>query len=315
MFFGEIYIIFETQVFLFFCAVTDRFIRYIQFEKRYSDHTLKAYQNDLHQFQNYLETVYATSALETASHFMIRSWLVSLLDNALNTKTVNRKITTLKSYYKYLLRENVIHENPMLKVIAPKNDKTLPSFVKENDMDRLIGEITFKDDFKGCRDKLIIQYFYFTGMRLSELINLQLLDINLDALTLKVLGKRNKERLIPISKSLVNSTNQYLNMRNDKLADLNSENKFLFITEKGKQTYPKLVYRIVTKYIAYVSTNQKKSPHTLRHSFATSMLNNGADLNAVKELLGHANLTATQIYTHNTIDKLKHIYKHAHPRA
>jgi len=295
--------------------VTDRFIRYIRFEKRYSDHTLKAYQSDLHQFQNYLETVYETAALEKASHFMIRSWLVSLLDNSCSTKTVNRKITTLKSFYKYLLRENVLQENPMIKVVAPRNAKTLPSFVKENDMNRLIRDIKFEDNFRGNRNKLIIQYFYSTGMRLSELINLQLTDIQMDSLALKVLGKRNKERLIPISKSLAEDTSLYLQNRSEIITELNSENKYLFITEKGKQTYPKLVYRIVTKTLAYVSTNQKKSPHTLRHSFATSMLNHGADLNAIKELLGHANLTATQIYTHNTIDKLKHIYEHAHPRA
>ena len=274
-----------------------------------------AYQNDLDQFQNYLEGVYGISSLETASHFMIRSWLVSLLDNSLNTKTVNRKITTLKSFYKYLLRENVLQENPMLKVVAPKNAKTLPSFVKENDMDKLIGEVKFNESFKGCRDKLIIQIFYSTGMRLSELINLQLIDIDLKVSTLKVLGKRKKERLIPISKPLTGAIENYLVLRNNLLSGLFSDCTYLFITEKGKQSYPKLVYRIVTKYLSYVSTNQKKSPHTLRHSFATSMLNNGADLNAVKELLGHAGLTATQIYTHNTIDKLRHVYKHAHPRA
>jgi integrase/recombinase XerC len=182
-------------------------------------------------------------------------------------------------------------------------------------MDRLISEIQFNNDFKGCRDKLIIQFFSSTGMRLSELINLQLTDIDLDALTVKVLGKRNKERIIPISKSLAMATNQYLQMRDQQLVDVNRENTYLFITEKGKQSYPKLVYRITNKYLAYVSTNTKKSPHTLRHSFATSMLNHGADLNAVKELLGHASLAATQIYTHNTIEKLKNIYEHAHPRA
>ncbi len=246
---------------------------------------------------------------------MIRSWLVSLLNKSLSTKTINRKITTLKSFYKYLLRENVITANPMLKVIAPKNARALPSFVKEKDMDRLINEIEFSGDYKGCRDKLIIQFFYSTGMRLSELINLQLTDIDLDTLTLKVLGKRNKERIIPISKSLAIATNQYLQMRDQLMIDTNTENSFLFLSGKGKQSYPKLVYRIINKYLAYVSTNAKKSPHTLRHSFATSMLNHGADLNAVKELLGHTSLAATQIYTHNTIEKLKNVYEHAHPRA
>ena len=293
----------------------NKFLRYIQNEKRYSNHTLKAYRNDLDQFQSYLEDTYGTSPPESASHFMIRSWLVSLLDNSISTKTINRKISTLKSFYKYLSRENVIQANPMLKVIAPKNGKTLPSFVKEKDMDRLMNDIKFNDDFTGIRNKLLIQFFYSTGMRLSELINLQITDINLDGLALKVLGKRNKERIIPISKTLATAIAGYLNYRDHQLAELNTENNFLFITEKGKQSYPKLVYRITNKYLSYVSTNPKKSPHTLRHSFATSMLNHGADLNAVKELLGHASLAATQIYTHNTIEKLKNVYEHAHPRA
>jgi len=182
-------------------------------------------------------------------------------------------------------------------------------------MDRLMSDIKFNDDFTGIRNKLLIQFFYSTGMRLSELINLQITDINLDGLALKVLGKRNKERIIPISKTLATAIAGYLNYRDHQLAELNTENNFLFITEKGKQSYPKLVYRITNKYLSYVSTNPKKSPHTLRHSFATSMLNHGADLNAVKELLGHASLAATQIYTHNTIEKLKNVYEHAHPRA
>ncbi len=299
----------------FFYAVRDRFIRYIRFGKRYSGHTLKAYQNDLEQFENYLKNSYEATTLESANHFIIRSWLVSLLDNSLNTKTINRKITTLKSFYKYLLRENVIKENPMLKVVSPKNAKTLPSFIKENDMDRLIEEIKFDQNFNGCRDKLIIQLLYTTGIRLSELINLQIIDINLSSMVIKVLGKRKKERLIPVSKYLIGAIRKYLHLRNQLLSELNSDCTYLFITKKGKQAYPKLIYRVVNKYLSYVSTIPKKSPHTLRHSFATSMLNNGADLNTIKELLGHANLTATQIYTHNTIDRLKQIYKHAHPRA
>ncbi len=246
---------------------------------------------------------------------MIRSWVVSLVNNSISTRTINRKITTLKSFYKYLLREHAIVVNPMLKVIAPKNTRVLPSFVREKDMDRLINEIEFNDDFKGCRDKLIILSFYTTGMRLSELINLQITDINLDTLTLKVLGKRNKVRIIPISKFLSMVTKHYLQMRDQLMIGTNTENSFLFLTGKGNQCYPKLVYRIVNKYLGYVSTNAKKGPHTLRHSFATSMLNHGADLNAVKELLGHTSLAATQIYTHNTIEKLKSVYEHAHPRA
>jgi len=250
-----------------------------------------------------------------ADHFMIRSWLASLLDQSLSTRSVNRKIATLRSFYKYLLRKNVITVNPMLKVTAPKNAKPLPTFVKEQEMNRLMEDIVFNEDFEGCRDKLIIQLFYTTGIRRAELINLRIDDINPKTMTIKVLGKRNKERIIPFPQSLTGTLEKYFSHREQLLSELKTSNPFLFITGKGKQIYPKLVYRIVHKNLAYVSTNSKKSPHTLRHSFATSLLNHGADLNAVKELLGHANLTATQIYTHNTLGKLKYIYKHAHPRA
>jgi integrase/recombinase XerC len=242
--------------------------------------------------------------------------LVFLIDHTILPKSINRKITTLKSFYKYLLRENVIQENPMLKVISPKTSKSLPSFIKEDDMDHLIGSVDFGTGFKGLRDKLLIEMFYSTGIRRAELINLKTKDVDLSNHTLKVLGKRSKERIVPITRSLSLSINDYLPLRQFVLINNNQEeNSYLFITETGQQSYAKLVYRIVNKYLAYVSTNAKKSPHTLRHSFATSMLNHGADLNAVKEILGHSNLAATQIYTHNTIEKLKKIYKQAHPRA
>jgi len=303
------------QKFSYFFAVKDRFIQYIKNEKRYADHTIKAYREDLTQFQEYLERTYDVEQPENADHFMIRSWLASLFDRSLSTKTVNRKITTLRSFYKYLLRENVIQKNPMLKVATPKNAKTLPVFIKEKEMERLMDEIVFEEDFKGYRDKLIIQMFYTTGIRRAELISLRIDHLNTKEATVKVLGKRKKERIIPFPRSLTPAINTYLTYRDDQLSQNNTTSPYLFITEKGEQTYPKLVYRIVNKYLSYVSTNSKKSPHTLRHSFATSLLNHGADLNAVKELLGHANLTATQIYTHNTLGKLKQIYKHAHPRA
>jgi len=204
----------------------------------------------------------------------------------------------------------------MLKIISPKSPKLLPSFIKESDMDQLNLNVDFGADFSGIRDKLILDTFYSTGIRLSELINLKASDVDLSNQTIKVLGKRSKERIVPITQSLSISISQYLALRQLIMTENNLENnEYFFITKTGKQTYPKLVYRIVTKYLAYVSKNPKKNPHTLRHSFATSMLNHGADLNAVKEILGHSNLAATQIYTHNTIEKLKKIYKQAHPRA
>lgn len=296
--------------------MTDRFINHIKFERRYSPNTIKAYQSDLNQFQFYLVNNYDIHDIESANHFNIRSWIVFLINESVLPKSINRKITTLKSFYKYLMREKVIHENPMLKIISPKSAKTLPSFIKESEMDRLHSDIDFGTTFKGLRDKLILDIFYSTGIRLSEIITLKTQDVDFSNKTIKVLGKRSKERVVPITSFLSQSIRNYLALR--KMVSENgnqNENPYLIITETGKQTYPKLVYRIVTKYLAYVSTNPKKNPHTLRHSFATSMLNHGADLNAVKEILGHSNLAATQIYTHNTIEKLKKVYKQAHPRA
>ncbi len=296
--------------------MTDRFINHIKYARRLSANTIKAYQNDLTQFCDYLVKSYDITDVAQANHQNIRSWLVFLIDHSISPKSINRKITTLKSFYKYLIRENVIQENPMLKIISPKSPKLLPSFIKESDMDQLNLNVDFGADFSGIRDKLILDTFYSTGIRLSELINLKASDVDLSNQTIKVLGKRSKERIVPITQSLSISISQYLPLRQLIMTENNLENnEYFFITKTGKQTYPKLVYRIVTKYLAYVSKNPKKNPHTLRHSFATSMLNHGADLNAVKEILGHSNLAATQIYTHNTIEKLKKIYKQAHPRA
>jgi len=296
--------------------VTDRFINHIKYARRLSANTIKAYQNDLTQFCDYLVKSYDITDVAQANHQNIRSWLVFLIDHSISPKSINRKITTLKSFYKYLIRENVIQENPMLKIISPKSPKLLPSFIKESDMDQLNLNVDFGADFSGIRDKLILDTFYSTGIRLSELINLKASDVDLSNQTIKVLGKRSKERIVPITQSLSISISQYLPLRQLIMTENNLENnEYFFITKTGKQTYPKLVYRIVTKNLAYVSKNPKKNPHTLRHSFATSMLNHGADLNAVKEILGHSNLAATQIYTHNTIEKLKKIYKQAHPRA
>ncbi len=296
--------------------MTDRFINHIKFERRYSPNTIKAYQSDLNQFLLYLVNNYDIHDIECANHFNIRSWIVTLINESVLPRSINRKITTLKSFYKFVMRENVIHENPMLKIISPKSAKTLPSFIKETDMDRLDSEVDFGATFKGVRDKLILDIFYSTGIRLSEIITLKTDDVDFSNRAIKVLGKRSKERVVPITSFLGIAIRNYLAMR--KIVSENNnqtENPYLIVTETGKQTYPKLVYRVVNKYLAYVSTNPKKNPHTLRHSFATSMLNRGADLNAVKEILGHSNLAATQIYTHNTIEKLKKVYKQAHPRA
>lgn len=288
--------------------VRDRFLRYIRDEKRYSPHTLKAYQSDLEQFYSFIDS-HEISEVKYITHHIIRSWIVDLIESSNSNRSVNRKLSTLKTYFKFLLKEGEIKTNPMLKVLPPKTSKRLPVFLEQDSMDVLLNEVIFKDGFNGIRDKLIIELFYATGMRLSELSNLKISDINFVNLTLKVLGKRNKERIIPFDQRLGDLIIKYIESRKE----LDSHSSYLFITKKQEKIYDKLVYRIVNSYLSKVTSLTKKSPHVLRHTFATHMLNQGADLNAIKEILGHANLSATQVYTHNTIDKLKSIYKTAHP--
>jgi integrase/recombinase XerC len=291
----------------------ERFIQHIQFEKRYSPHTVTSYSNDLDQFFSFMDREYQIKDIKSVEHFHIRSWLAGLMENHITARSVNRKITTLKSFYKFLIRENAVEENPMNKIIAPKISKRLPVYVGKDKMDRLFETIDFGEGFEGARNKLIIEIFYMTGMRLSELVNIELNDIDLKKNTIKVLGKRNKERIIPFSISLEKQMMDYLKFRKE-IAGSGKE-KFFFLTVKGEKIYQKLVYRMINHYLSIVTTLDKKSPHILRHTFATHMLNNGADLNAIKELLGHANLSATQVYTHNTIEKLKKVYKQSHPKA
>jgi integrase/recombinase XerC len=293
---------------------TDRFIQFLQFEKRYSHNTVIAYKQDLAQFHSYLEKQYNIIGIEQATFPLIRSWIVNLSNENIGNRSINRKLSVLKTFYRYLIKENLISDNPMLKVLSPKTRKRLPEFVREEKMDELLDDVDFGNEFTGIRDKLIIEMFYFTGMRLSELVNLRDDDINLPSRQIKVLGKRNKERIIPIIDQLINSINAYYLVRENILGK-HEPNPYFFVTNKGKRIYNELVYRCVNSYLGMVSTLNKKSPHILRHTFATHMLNNGADLNAIKEILGHSNLAATQVYTHNTIEKLKSIYKLAHPRA
>lgn len=287
----------------------DSFLQYLRYEKRLSNHTLIAYSNDLKQFLEYLDTTYQIKQLSEISHIIIRSWVVSLMEQKITARSVNRKITTLKTFYKFLLRQSIVTENPMLKIQSPKTSKRLPVFVEKDKMDLLLDHTNFDSDFKGQRDKLIIELFYATGIRLSELINLKHKDVDMSKCQLKVLGKRNKERIIPFSDTLKEQLNQYFNIKPGK------NEGYLFVNEKSKKINEKFAYRVVNRYLSGVTTIDKKSPHVLRHTFATHMLNNGADLNAIKELLGHANLSATQVYTHNTVEKLKNIHKQAHPKA
>jgi len=284
---------------------TEKFLHFLEYEKRYSPHTIKSYSTDLDQFRNFLSTEFNVFSISQIEFQLIRAWVASLLNNDISTRSVNRKITTLKTYFRFLLKEKLILKSPMLKIISPKTSKRLPVFVEEIKMLELFNEIDFGEGFVAKRDRLILELFYFTGMRLSELINLQIVDINNSEETIRVLGKRNKERLIPITNDIIKQIEKLVSIQNSS---------YLFTSDKTNQISTKKVYRLVKKYLGLVTSLDKKSPHILRHTFATHLLNNGADINAIKELLGHANLSATQVYTHNTIDKLKTVYKQAHPR-
>lgn len=286
------------------------FLLYLEKERRYSKHTIKAYQNDLVQFQHYVLANYEQHSLANCKPEMLRSWLVNLLEQDLSSRSVNRKLSSIKTFYSYLRKKGYLKVSPTSKVSSPKISKSLPLYVRASEMFNLLEKLEFSEDFSGQRDKLILELFYTTGIRLNELIELKESNLNLTNGTLKVLGKRNKERIVPILQSTIFLCTAYLDLKSKK-----SQSQYLLLTDKGKKLYPKFVYRKVNAYLSMVSTIEKKSPHVLRHTFATHMLNNGADLNTIKELLGHANLSATQVYTHNSIEKLKNIYKQAHPRA
>ena len=287
-----------------------KFLDYIRFEKRYSVHTVISYSRDLDQFEIYLGEVYELNDLLEAGHQMVRSWIVKLMEVGITARTINRKLSTLKSFYKYSLRQGEITKNPMNKVVAPKTAKKLPEFVEQDKMQLLFRDDVFSDDFASLRDRLMLELLYATGIRLSELVMLKESDVS--ANSIKVLGKRNKERIIPVGNFLMELIQNYLNKKKEISLE---QNEHLLVTDRGDKLYDKFVYRKVNYYLGVITTANKKSPHVLRHTFATHMLNNGADLNAIKELLGHANLSATQVYTHNTIEKLKNVHSQAHPRA
>ncbi len=289
----------------------DSFLKYLQYEKRYSPKTVLAYQTDLQQFQNFLNKDFDAVPSAEANHGLVRSWVVSLVENEIDAASVNRKIACLRSYYKFLLRQEVITKDPMAKIKILKTKKKLPHFVQETDMVKVLDQIKFARDFEGTRDQLVLELLYGTGMRLSELIGLKDLSINLKDRTLKVLGKRNKERVIPFTQSLVRLIEDYRKVRNK---EVEKKSEKLLLTETGQPLYPMLVNRIVKKYLRD-SNVDKKSPHVLRHTYATHLLNKGAEINAVKDLLGHASLAATQVYTHNSMEKLKKVFDQAHPKA
>ena len=286
----------------------EKFIAYLQVEKRFSAHTVIAYQNDVQQFLDF-SAITNTDELKEVSAKLIRGWMVQLIESGNENKSVNRKLSSLRAFFRWLKKESQIDVNPMLKISGPKNSKRLPSFAKESELLSEKLDLVFSTDFNGIRDRLIFEFFYQTGMRLSELVQLKKSDINND--TIKVLGKRNKERIIPISKEL---NEQILNY-NQYILKLNIESPYFFVLNNGNKVYPKFVDRKINYYLSGVTNLDKCSPHVLRHTFATHMLNNGAGLETLKDLLGHANLSATQIYTHNSFSKLTSIYSQAHPRG
>jgi len=284
------------------------YVHFLHFQKKQSTHTITAYKTDLLQFTNYVWQQYGISNIHQVSHLHIRSWLAFLINKKVTARSVNRKISTLKSLYKYLIKNLIVKESPMVKVQSPKTVKKLPVFVEPTQMTKLL-DITENADISE-QDKLILNILYQTGIRLSELINLFIKDIDFLNKQIKVTGKRNKQRIIPVTAELAEMLRNFI--ANHQNAHI--KNALLFTKKDGNKLYPKYVYNVVKKNLTYVSSQKKRSPHVLRHTFATHLLNNGADLNAIKELLGHANLSATQVYTHNSIERLKSVYKNKHPR-
>lgn len=290
----------------------DEFLKYLRYERNYSDHTIQAYAKDLMQFEEYAkkhqEGVFDPVLVDAD---IVRGWIVYLLEDHIQASSVNRKLSSLKSFFKYLMKQRVISVNPLRFVNGPKAKKALPYFVKENDMEQLLEGGGFDEDFEGVRDRLVVELLYDTGMRRAELAGLKDVDIDYDSMLIKVTGKRNKQRLIPFAGGLKNLLGEYVEKRNEETGAVDG---YLLVRKNGKPVNTSDIYNIVKKRLGEIPTLSKRSPHVLRHSFATSMLNNGAELNAVKELLGHGSLASTSIYTHTTFEELKKVY-HAHPRA
>ena len=286
------------------------FFDYLEVEKKYSFNTIEAYRNDLNVFSRFLTDEFDVNNINNTNYSYVRSWIVNLVNKGISNRSINRKITSLNSYFKFILKIDLINENPLTNHKALKTQKKIQLPFSENEMLNVLDLDNFEDNFTGARDRLIIDLFYTTGIRRIELIQLMISDVNIDNKHIKVLGKRNKERIIPLIDSTINILNKYLLFRDE----LKSDETFLFITNKGKPVYEKLIYRIINKYFDTISTKVKKSPHIIRHSFATHLLNNGADLNSVKDLLGHSSLAATQVYTNRSIDEIKKVFAKSHPR-
>ena len=292
--------------------MTNSFFKYLQFEKRYSSHTLVSYQNDLGQLQRFLASRYPETLIEEVNHAILRDWVISLSEEGLNENSINRKLVTLRSFYKFLIKSGVIEKSPVAKLTNLKTKKGLPQFVREHEINFIFDHDLFENSFTGQRDHLVMEILYGTGIRLSELIELKTAKIDFVNSSIKVLGKRNKERVIPISANLNSIIKKYVFSKKEEFNG--NASVYLIVTNRGEKSYPMMINRIVKKYLTGVSID-KKSPHILRHTYATHLLERGADLNAVKDLLGHQSLAATQIYTHNSLGKLKKVFDQAHPKA
>ncbi len=291
----------------------ESFLDYMRFEKHYSQHTVRSYDNDIGQFFSFIDMHKGSDEPDNITSRDVRSWMVYMLDNGYSAVTVHRKISSLRTFFRYKIRSGEMRTNPADGLALPKREKRLPVFVEEGTLDTLLDHYEFGDDFSGVRDRTLIEMLYTTGMRRAELTALEIDDADLKGKTVRVTGKRNKERIIPLLDSFCKNLSEYIELRNITFRDRGDN--WLFLTDKGNQLYDRFVYNTVRRYLDMVTTIEKRSPHILRHTFATHMLNHGADLNSIKEILGHANLSATQVYTHNTFEKLKKVYKQAHPRA
>lgn len=292
----------------------DSFINYLEYEKKASPHTVTAYRHDLEQFQEFALISFDKDSISEADHTEIRAWVIDLVDEGLSSTTVNRKMATLRSFYKFLLRSRLITKDPTYKLKSLKTPKRLPEFVQESTIDSVLEEAVYEATFEGQCDKMIMEFLYQTGVRLSELIGLKWSDINLIEGSVRVLGKRKKERIIPITSALKRNILSYQKVFEERFSN-GRQSDYFIVTNQGKQSYPMLIYRTVRHHLDLFAQTSSRSPHVLRHTFATHLLNKGADLNAVKDLLGHANLAATQVYTHNSLEKLKAVFEQAHPKA
>lgn len=292
--------------------LTDSFLDYLQYERNYSEETIKSYREDLRQFEEFARGEIGDSAPSEVKAELVREWIVSLMDRGYTSTSINRKLSSLRSFYKFLLRKGEVAVNPLQKITGPKNKKPLPAFLRESDMDRLLDEVDFGEGFKGCRDHMIIEMFYATGVRLSELIGLDNKDVDFSSSLIKVTGKRNKQRLIPFGEELKIAMTEYVDVRNEAVP---VRTDAFFVRENGERLSRSIVENLVKRNLSKVVTLKKCSPHVLRHTFATTMLNHDAELGAIKELLGHESLATTEVYTHTTFEELKKVYNLAHPRA